>query len=83
MIVDVEKPRIYCPKNIVIKSDVDVKVSWSDGMFTDNVGIQSVTYNPPNGSMFISNKNHKVIATVVDVQGNKEECKVVQVGATS
>ena len=72
--LDNEKPRSACPKNIVIKSDVDVAVTWSKGLFEDNVGIQNVLFNPSNGSIFQSNKYHKVVATVTDQQNNVETC---------
>jgi len=58
----------------VIKSDVDVQVTWSNGLFLDNIGIANATFNPPNGSLFTSNKYHKVVATVTDIQGNEDQC---------
>uniref|UniRef100_A0A7M5WWI0 Uncharacterized protein n=1 Tax=Clytia hemisphaerica TaxID=252671 RepID=A0A7M5WWI0_9CNID len=71
---DSEKPRISCPKNIVIRSDIDVSVTWSKGIFRDNVGIKSAIFNPSNGTIFESNKYHKVVATVTDQQNNVDTC---------
>ncbi|XP_047133368.1 uncharacterized protein LOC100208285 isoform X1 [Hydra vulgaris] len=71
---DKEIPKIFCPKNIVIKSDLSSKVFWSDGIYTDNVGIKNVIFNPPNGTILESNKYHKVTMTVEDISGNSDSC---------
>ena len=73
-ISDREIPRIKCPSNVVIKSDFPVKVTWGNGLFSDNVGISKVSFNPVNGSIFQSGKYHPVKMTVEDVQGNKDIC---------
>lgn len=72
--LDDEKPRLRCPKNLVIESDVDTKVTWGEGVFTDNIGVGGIVFNPPNGSVFESNKYHRVEATVTDVNGNNDTC---------
>ena len=47
---------------------------WSQGLFSDNVGIENVIFTPANGSLFESNKKHKVEAVVTDRQGNQDKC---------
>ena len=74
LLLDSEKPRLTCPKNLVINSDFDVKVIWSQGLFSDNVGIKSAIFTPANGSLFQSNKKHRVEAVVTDQQGNQDKC---------
>ena len=44
------------------------------GIFRDNVGIKSVVFNPSNGTIFESNKYHKVVATITDQQNNVDTC---------
>ena len=75
-ILDKEIPRIQCPKNIVIHSDFPTKVFWSEGAFTDNVKVKSVSFNPKNGTSFDSNKYHKVVMTVEDMRGNTDSCVI-------
>ena len=58
----------------MIESQLDTVVYWNAGIFTDNVGIASVEYSPHNGTIFASNKRHKVEATVTDVHGNNDTC---------
>lgn len=74
--LDNEIPRIRCPKNVVVESNTPTRVYWGNVISMDNVNTKSITFNPPNGTIFHSNKYHKVVATVTDTNGNKDSCVI-------
>ena len=71
---DKEPPVTTCPKNVNITSDFATIVFWGQGYATDNVGIASLVFNPPNGTKFDSDTKNTVVMTVTDVSGNNASC---------
>ncbi len=69
-----EPPTLSCPKNFNISSDFNVTVNWKGGYATDNIGVASVTFDPPNGTRFPSDSKNKITLTAVDTSGNKASC---------
>ena len=63
-----------CPRNMNISSDLPVQIHWGSGYVTDNVGIASVHFSPPNGTRFLSDTKNKVTMVAVDSSGNNASC---------
>ena len=51
-----------------------MQILWQSGNISDNIGIASVVFSPPNGSIFESAKTHKVEMTATDTSGNQAKC---------
>lgn len=71
---DKEPPVTSCPKNVNISSDFSTVVKWGQGYATDNVGIASLVFNPPNGTKFDSETRNTVVMTATDTSGNNASC---------
>ena len=63
-----------CPQNFNITSNLPVEVIWPNGYATDNVGVASLTFNPPNGTRFMSDSRTKVTMVATDRAGNNASC---------
>ena len=74
LFADKEAPVTRCPKNINISSDLPVNIFWNSGYATDNIGIASVRFSPPNGTTFSSDTRSKVTMTATDHSGNNASC---------
>ncbi len=73
--VDVEKPTIACPDNMVVDAPTFAggTVQYPAPVATDDCGSVSVICNPPSGSYFFPGV-HTVTCTAIDRAGNEASC---------
>ena len=76
-VVDTTAPEIYCPSNIVMNSQVPVKVSWVTPSVTDNCGgapnVVQIA-GPPSGSLFQINSVTTIVYKATDDCHNSSTC---------
>ncbi|XP_077862127.1 uncharacterized protein LOC100378937 [Saccoglossus kowalevskii] len=76
--LDTSPPVIYCPESFLTLTDeLEIDIIYPHATATDNVGIASITYEPPNGTT-VSNVNYlTVTVTAQDMSGNEATCEFV------
>eukprot|EP00794_Sanderia_malayensis_P018983 gene18983-20890_t len=74
-VIDAEPPTVVCPSSFNITSDLATELFWSNGHATDNIAVESVSFNPPNGSKFTSGSINEIVMTAFDSAGNSASCR--------
>jgi len=76
IIIDTEPPQITCPGDVTQDNDsgqCSAVVTWAVPIVSDNVGVASVSCDPPSGSTFPVGTT-TVTCTATDLAGNVTTC---------
>ncbi len=76
LLIDATPPTVeYCPGDqfMTSKGGVDLRMTWNEPKFKDNVGIKRIFQNAKSGEMH-QPSTLDVSYTAVDFDGNKKDC---------